>query len=182
MFEERRARKEANRAFDSGEGVTRYRMQQKVFAIGDDFWIDDEAGDHVYKVDAKVLRARRTYHLEDTGGHRVATVQGKPLHIKESMAIEDGEGHHVATVKKAIVSPVRDRWRITRENGEDLTVQGNVLDHEYTVELDGRKVAEVSKRWFRLRDTYGVDIGPGEDTPTLLAATVAIDAMAHPGD
>jgi uncharacterized protein YxjI len=27
------------------------------------------------------------------------------------------------------------------------------VDHEYTIERDGDKVAEVSKRWFRVRDT-----------------------------
>lgn len=182
MFEERRARKAANRAFDAGEGVTRYRLQQKAISIGDDYWIDDDAGEHLYKVDSKVLRARRTYRIKDTEGHHVATVQGRPLRIKDSMTIEDADGHRVALVKKAVIGPVRDRWRIRQENGGDLTVQGNVLDHEYTVERDGYKIAEVSKRWFRLRDTYGVDIGPDAEPVTVLAATVAIDAMAHPGD
>ncbi|MER8186062.1 LURP-one-related family protein [Kitasatospora sp. NPDC094015] len=181
MFEERRDRRRANHAFDEGEGVTRYRMRGKVVSVGDDYWIDDSAGDHVYKVNGKVLRARRTYDIEDRDGHRVAKVQGRPMHVKDSMAIEDAEGHRVALVKKALVGP-RDRWRIKQEDGQDLTVQGNILDHEYTIERDGYKIAEVSKRWFRVRDTYGVDIGPGADQVSILAATVAIDAMAHPGD
>ncbi|WP_229927074.1 LURP-one-related/scramblase family protein [Kitasatospora indigofera] len=182
MFEERRARREANHAFENGEGVTRYSMQQKMIAIGDDYWIDNDAGEHVYKVNGKALRARRTYHIEDPRGHRVATVQSRPMRIKDSMAIEDADGHRLAVVKKALVSPVRDRWRITQEDGDELTVEGNVLDHEYTIERDGYKIAEVSKKWFRVRDTYGVDIGPGADHTTVLAAAVAIDSMAHPGD
>ncbi|GJF28915.1 hypothetical protein KNE206_16150 [Kitasatospora sp. NE20-6] len=181
MFEERRARKAANRAFDDGEGVTRYRMRQKAVSVGDDYWIDDDAGEHLYKVDAKVLRARRTYRIEDTAGRHVATVQSRPLRIKDSMEVEDAEGHRLALVKKAVVGPARDRWRIEQAEGGDLTAQGNVLDHEYTVERDGYKIAEVSKRWFRIRDTYGIDIGPGADPATVLAAAVAIDAMAHPG-
>jgi uncharacterized protein YxjI len=40
-------------------------------------------------------------------------------------------------------------------------------------------VAHVSKRWFRVRDTYGVEIEPGEDDVLILAATVAIDQMTH---
>jgi uncharacterized protein YxjI len=182
VFQDRKDRRHANHAFDDGEGVTRYRMQQKMISIGDDYWIDDESGDHRYKVNGKAIRARRTYHLEDRDGRRVATVQSRPLRIKDSMAIEDAEGHRVAVVKKAIVGPLRDRWRIKQENGADLTVQGNILDHEYTIERDGYKIAEVSKKWFRLRDTYGLNIGPDADHTTILAATVAIDAMAHPGD
>ncbi|MEE1827338.1 LURP-one-related family protein [Streptomyces sp. BE20] len=182
MFGERRARHRANNAFDDGEGVTRYRMQQKVFSIGDDYWIDDEAGDHVYKVNGKALRLRRTWAIEDREGHRVAAVQSRPMRIKDSMEIEDADGHRIALVKKGLVGPVRDHWRIKQEEGGDLTVNGNIVDHEYTIERDGYKVAEVSKKWFRLRDTYGLGIGPDTDHATVLAAAIAIDAMAHPGD
>jgi uncharacterized protein YxjI len=41
-------------------------------------------------------------------------------------------------------------------------------------------VAEVSKKWFRLRDTYGVEIEPGQDEAVILMIVVAIDEMAHP--
>jgi uncharacterized protein YxjI len=39
----------------------------------------------------------------------------------------------------------------------------------------------VSKRCFRVRDSYGVDIAPGQDDALLLAITVVIDMMAHEG-
>src|SRR5437764_3093281 len=39
------------------------------------------------------------------------------------------------------------------EGGEDMEAKGNVVDHEYKIERGGDKVAEVSKRWFRIRDT-----------------------------
>jgi uncharacterized protein YxjI len=47
--------------------------------------------------------------------------------------------------------------------GDDYA-QGNFVDHEYTIERDGDKIAEVSKRWFRVRDTYGVEVVPDETT------------------
>jgi len=37
----------------------------------------------------------------------------------------------------------------------------------------------VSKKWFRIRDTYGVQIEPGYDDILLLAATVAMDQSSH---
>jgi uncharacterized protein YxjI len=36
----------------------------------------------------------------------------------------------------------------------------------------------VSKRWFRVRDTYGVEIAPGEDDALILAIAVCVDAMS----
>jgi uncharacterized protein YxjI len=97
------------------------------------------------------------------------------------MEIEDADGHRVAMVKKALINPLRDRWVVKIGNGPDLDIQGNVLDHEYTV-TDGRTpVATVSKKWFRAADTYGVEIAPDQDPVVVLAATVAVDIMAHEG-
>ena len=42
-----------------------------------------------------------------------------------------------------------------------MDIQGNILDHEYKIEAGREKVAEVSKKLFRIKDTYGVEIEPG---------------------
>ena len=47
---------------------------------------------------------------------------------------------------------------------------------------DGDTVATVSKRWFRVRDTYGVQIAPGHDVALILAITVCVDAMSDRGN
>jgi uncharacterized protein YxjI len=33
----------------------------------------------------------------------------------------------------------------------------------------------VSKRWFSLRDTYGIDVAPGENDLLVLASVLAVD-------
>jgi uncharacterized protein YxjI len=65
------------------------------------------------------------------------------------------------------------------DNGPDLEVHGNIVDHEYEIERKGDKIAEVSKRWFRIRDTYGVEVRVPDDAVLVLALTVAVDALAH---
>jgi uncharacterized protein YxjI len=85
-------------------------------------------------------------------------------------------------VKQAMITPLRARFDVKVEDGPDLQVQGNIVDHEYEIEADGTKIAEISKRWFRIRDTYGVEIAPGQDEIVVLAVAVAIDAMADRTD
>jgi uncharacterized protein YxjI len=85
----------------------------------------------------------------------------------------------VATIKKAMIAPLRDRFSIRVDDGEDMEAKGNVVNHEYKIERGGDKVAEVSKRWFRIRDTYGIEIAPGEDDALILAVTVCIDQMTR---
>ena len=65
------------------------------------------------------------------------------------------------------------------KDGPDLEVTGNILDHEYTIGEGRDKVAQVSKKWFRIRDSYGVEIDEGQDDVVILAVTVCIDHMAH---
>jgi len=97
------------------------------------------------------------------------------------MEIEDANGNQIATVKKALITPLRERWVAKIGDGPDLDIQGNVLDHEYTIESGRNKIAEVSKRWFRLSDIYGVEIESGQNDALVLAITVAIDEIAHGG-
>jgi uncharacterized protein YxjI len=155
-------------------------MREKLFAIGDDFWIEDEDGDRAFKVDGKALRIRDTLVLEDTAGAELCTVQEKKLHIRDTMDIER-DGHTVATVKKALITPLRERFSIEVDGGEDMEAKGNIVDHEYKIERAGDRVAEVSKRWFRVRDTYGIEIGPGQDDALILAVAVCIDQMTRVG-
>ena len=157
-----------------------YRVRQKLVAIGDDFWIENDRGEPVYKVDGKALRLRKTLIFEDVDGNELCTIQERMLRIKDSMEIEDSGGRRLAMVKKALIAPLRDRWSVSVADGPDLDVQGNLLDYEYTVGTGRNKIAEVSKRWFRLADTYGVQIESGQNEVLMLAVTVALDSMAHP--
>ncbi len=160
------------------QGGTKYRMREKLFAIGDDFWIEDDAGERAFKVDGKALRIRDTLVLEDASGTELFTVQEKKLRVRDTMEIERG-GRTFATVKKALVTPLRDRFSVAVDDGADMEAKGNIVDHEYKIERGGEKVAEVSKRWFRVRDTYGIEITPGQDDALILAVTVCIDQMTR---
>jgi uncharacterized protein YxjI len=157
-------------------------MRQKLIAFGDDFYIENEAGQKVFKVDGKVLRVRDTLFFRDMQGNDLCKIQERMLRIKDTMEIEGPHGETLAVVKKALIAPLRDRWTVKVGNGPDLDVQGNILDHEYNIGEGRNLVAEVSKKWFRVRDTYGVTIKPGQNDVLILAITVAIDIMAHPGN
>ena len=155
----------------------KFQMREKLIAIGDDFWIEDDNGTKVYKVNGKAVRARDTFILEDPNGTEVSKIQEKKLSVRDKMTIERASTK--ATVHKRLVG-IRDHYIVEVDGGKDIKAHGNIVDHEYEIEQDGHKIAEVSKKWFRMRDTYGVDIfGEKIDPALILAITVAIDAMSH---
>jgi uncharacterized protein YxjI len=176
----RHERREERREERRGDGgAVHYQMRQRLVSIGDDYWIETDSGQRAYKVDGKALRLRDTFVLEDPEGHELAKIQERLLRVKDAMEVEDAQGHRMAMVKKALISPLRDRWKVEVSDGPDLEIHGNVVDHEYTFTDGHHEVASVSKKWFRVADTYGVEVEAGQDPVTILAATVAIDTMAH---
>ena len=162
-------------------GAQRYQMREKLVSFGDDFWIENDRGERVFKVNGKMMRVRGTLEFENTEGKVKAQIQERMLRAKDSMAIEDGKGHKAAEVKRALITPIRERWVVKIADGPDLEVQGDLLAHEYKIGDGKQKVAKVSKKWFRIRDSYGVQIEPDQNDAVILAVTVAIDAMVHPG-
>jgi uncharacterized protein YxjI len=157
----------------------RYKIRQKLISIGDDFWIENAKGQKVFKVDGKVLRIRKTLVFEDVNGKALIQIKERLLTIKDTLVIEDAGGKDLAVVKKALIAPLRDRWTVRIKNGPDLSVHGNIFDLEYTIKQGRRKVAQVSKKWFAITDSYSVDIADGQNDILILAVAIAIDMMAH---
>jgi uncharacterized protein YxjI len=156
-----------------------YQMRQEIFAIGDDFWVEAD-GQRMFKVDGKALRVRKTLVLESPGGQELYTIQEKMLTVRDTMEIEGPNGR-VASVKKHLVTPLRERYDVNLDGGGDWKVVGNIVDHEYTIDSDAGRVAEVGKKWFRVRDTYGIKVEPGQDDALVIAVAIVVDQMAHPG-
>ncbi|MHB8101763.1 MAG: LURP-one-related/scramblase family protein [Methanosarcina sp.] len=161
------------------ESIQRYKMHEKLISIGDDYWIENEAGERAFYVDGKALRVRDTLIIKDVQGNELYKLKEKLLRVRDTMDILDAEGKTAATIKQALITPLRDRWKVEVANGPEMDIQGNILNHEYKIEAGKEKVAEVSKKWFRIRDTYGVEIETGQDNALILAITAAMDQMTH---
>jgi uncharacterized protein YxjI len=151
----------------------RYRMVEKLAAFGDDFFIENERGQRVFKVDGKAVRLRDTTIFRDAQGNELCKIQQRIARIKDSMEIEGPNGDRMALVQKAMITPLRDRFVAKVGDGPDLEIQGNIVSHEYRI----GNVAEISRKWFRVRDSYGVEIAPGQNDVLILAITVCIDQL-----
>ena len=152
----------------------RYMIRERFFRIGEDSDITDESGQHVLQVDGKVLSLRNLLILRDPAGNEVARVQRKLIALRPTYEITAG-GQELAEVRKHFFTPFGDRFTIDIPGPEDLEMAGNLLDHEFTIRRGGDTVATVSKQWFTLRDTYGVDIASGDDDLLILASVLALD-------
>lgn len=170
----------------SGEpagGGRRYVLRQRLATIGDDFWVQTVDGQRMFNVDGKALRLRHTLKFKDLSGRTWYEIQERALRLRDTVAIER-DGRTVAEVRKALVSPVRQRFTVELagvaappDAGHGWRATGDILQHEYRIEDDAGPVAEISRRWLRTRDTYTVDVAEGRDDLLVIAVAVAIDMM-----
>ena len=156
----------------------RYLVREKLFSIGDDFWVTDEQGNKIFLVDGKALRIRETFELKDASGAIVATIRRHMLTVHDSMDIERDHAV-IATVRKALISPLHHRSVIALSGGGELEAVGNIIDKEFEIRRGHEVVARVSRSWFRMRDSYGVDVAPGQDDPLMIAIAVCLDRIHH---
>ncbi|HWG03149.1 MAG TPA: LURP-one-related family protein [Trebonia sp.] len=155
----------------------RYLVQERLFAIGNDFWIEDEQGNRVFFVDGKALSLRERFELKDANGNLLTLIHKRLLAMRDTMEIEDGQGV-VARVRPAFFSPLRHRYEIDLIDGERLEATGNFADKDWVITAgDGRPVARISRQWFRIRDTYGVEVAPGENDPLMISVAICIDRI-----
>ena len=158
------------------EGSHRYSMRQKLVSIGDDYWIENALGKRVFFVDGKAFRLSEHLGFKDMQGNELLAIQERVMRIKDTYNIYR-KGNVFATVKKTLVTPLRQRFDVHVAGAENMEVQGNILDHEYEIHEGHKRMAEVSKKWFHVADTYGVDIVPGANDVLILAITVIIDML-----
>lgn len=163
---------------EQGARTHLYRMTEKLFSVGDDYWIENERGKKAFYVDGKALRLQDTLILKDRDGNEVYKIKERLFKLRDTMDIKR-DGTTIAIVKKAFMTFIREKWEVELADGPDMEIQGDISDYDYSIEADGQRVARISKRFFSLSDSYGIEIAPGQDDALILAIAAAIDQMAH---
>ena len=151
-----------------------YMVRERLFRLGEDSDITDEAGQPVLHVDGKVLSLHNRLILRDPAGREVGQVHRKLAALRPTYEITLG-GKDAAEVRKHLFTPFRERFTIDVPGPDDLQISGDLFSHEFTIDRDGHTVAVISKRWLTATASYAVDIAPAEDDLLILASILALD-------
>ena len=157
---------------------THYKLQRQIFSIGEDFWIEDDRGEKLFKVDGKALSLRETFVLEDISGAELLTIEAKLLAVRPTMKILR-QDKLLATVTKKLLTFLHQHYTVQVEDGAIYEAEGKITKHEYEVKSNGAVVAQISKQWFTVTDTYGIAVAPGQDDVLMLASAICIDELSE---
>ncbi|MFG3000566.1 LURP-one-related/scramblase family protein [Streptomyces sp. NPDC048340] len=157
----------------------KYLVRDKLLAVGDDYWIEDEDGRHAFLVDGKALRFRDTLELKDPDGRILITLREKLLGFRDAMTLER-DGRRLAVIRRKRFSLLRNHYLVTLVEGTELDISGRILDREFKVEYDGELLALASRQWYRVREKYAVDVVREDaDAALLIAVAVCVIRMAE---
>jgi uncharacterized protein YxjI len=130
-------------------------------------------------VDGKVLRLRETLVVQDAEGRELAVIHKKLLSVRDTMTVERDD-EVLVTVRKKLFTPFRDVYLAELASGDELVIHGDFLDKEFDIELGDERLARVSRKWFRLRDTYAVQVDREDADPAMLiAVAVCVDRLVE---
>jgi uncharacterized protein YxjI len=151
-----------------------YVIRERLFRLGADSDITDEAGQPVLHVDGKVLSLHNRLILRDPAGREAGQVHRKLAAVRPAYEITLG-GKDQAEVRKHLFTPFGERFTISIHGGGRMEIDGDLLSHEFTIRRDGQTVATISKRWLAMTASYAVEVAPGEDDVLILASVLALD-------
>lgn len=152
----------------------RYVLKQQFFSWGADFMIQDAEGNDAFIVDGAGFSIGAQLSFKDLAGNELLFIKQRMLSWGPTYEIYKGD-QLLSVVSKELFTLFSCSFTVDVPGPDDLQAEGDFLDLEYEMSRGGRKVATVSKHFFSLSDTYGVDIAEGEDDVLILASVVVID-------
>jgi uncharacterized protein YxjI len=167
-----------------------YLIDQRLLKMRYTLIIRDEKGEELGKAVSKILSLMGKIEFFDNQGKVVGSVEGK-FSARPAFKVIDQNERHLATIKEKIITLHNDWWVEDLKGEKMLNVLGDILGYEYRIlDKSGLVVAEVSKKFWSIRDSYGVKINNDFDPFLILSIVVAISmqkqrqrssAAAHSG-
>jgi len=159
----------------------RYMMTQRFMSLGDHLTVRDERGNERYHFKGPVFALRHSLTFTDLTGTELLVIRQRLLTMRATYDTTR-QGSRIAFVRRRYWQFLRTRFDIEIPGEESPTVEGNIFDYDYRIRRGPEIIATVSKRWFTIRDQYGIDITTGQDEHLVLAIAAVIDLAQHNTD
>jgi uncharacterized protein YxjI len=157
----------------------RYIIRQKVFSFGDSFAIKDGMGNDVFIVRSQILSFGKKLRLFDLSGNELCYIEQKVFRFMPEYDIFIA-GENIANVKKKFAF-FKNNFEINSP-GTRFYVEGDLWAHDFSIYSGSQLIATISKKFFSLTDTYGVEVDDNQDQVTALALAIVIDMVCHDHD
>lgn len=153
----------------------RYQIREKLFSFTDDFIIKNQYDQPAFNVVGKFLSIGHKLNMQDLNGNLLYYIEQKLFKLLPEYYIYDSMGNQVAKVKKQFTF-FTPKFEIESNYGS-YELNGDIFDHDFEIVKDNSICAVISKQWFSISCTYGVDINENEDQAFILSLIIVLDKV-----
>ncbi|MBV9723484.1 MAG: hypothetical protein JO082_16400 [Mycobacterium sp.] len=146
-------------------------INAKVFSLGGEFWVTDEAENPRYQVKGSLLRIPKQFHIYDEQGRDLAKVTHSS--IRPHFTLEIG-GEHVAEVQQKF-GFLMPRWSI---DAHGVKVVGNIRTMNFEVQRGSAVIGRIDSQW-SVRHKHRVEVLDSHDELLVLGLVLAIDCVKN---
>jgi uncharacterized protein YxjI len=151
-----------------------YLVRRKLSSI-EGYLVYDATDAQVYHFKGHLAFPGARWSMLDASGSEVAALARPAMHLHPTFTVTR-PGRSEVTIRKASFAPIMETWRLEGSEDGDIDMHGDVLNHEFTFERDGRAVGTTTRRWISLTDAYAVQAN-GMDPVLAIAAAVGVDSV-----
>nr|MDO8112147.1 LURP-one-related family protein [Candidatus Sigynarchaeota archaeon] len=165
-----------------------YMIREKWVSLRDKNYVMNVNQEPIGYFIRKLVTIRTTYRLKNMQDITEMIIQQKLIAVRASFKFykpagmaEDNdevrEENYIGMLKKAIFSIGQKYWFESPNKEKLLEIKGNIWGLKFKISKGGTQVAEISKKFWTIRDVYGVRIDPAvsdEDSLLILASVIVL--------
>jgi len=150
-------------------------MQKKILSAKEHYDFIDLKGNKMGEAESNFIQVPPKFTVLDTHGLEFMHLQGKTFSLHREFTFYGSSGEELGTIKRKIVKLVGEEFWIEKSGQEFMRIYGDFTEHEYQMEINGRSVASIHRKWVSLRDQLGVSITEDVDHRLVIGAVIVIE-------
>ncbi|MFW9971401.1 MAG: LURP-one-related/scramblase family protein [Candidatus Odinarchaeota archaeon] len=163
-----------------------FLLKEKLVSLRDIVRIMDPEENIVGNFIRKILSIRAFYRLKDLDEKTILIIRKKIASIRSAYKFfepdendEPDENKFLGKMVKKIVT-IKPKYWIENPLGERLfNIKGTIWGLKYSIFREGTEVARISKKFWRIRDTYGLKIEKTVDDKTAMMLLAIVIVLQH---
>ena len=157
-----------------------FLLQEKLMSFKDKVKVMSPDREELGNFKGKLIKIGNTYRLRDLSDNVLLTVHEKVVSMRSTYKFfeggEESDDKLIGKLKRKLVSVKPNYWFEDSNENKVFTMKGNIWALKYKILKNGKDIAEISKKLFKIKGTYGVKINPdvSDDMAILILGIVVM--------
>ncbi|MHC5269398.1 LURP-one-related/scramblase family protein [Enterococcus sp. LJL98] len=149
-------------------------IKQKVFSLGEKFTVYDHRERPQYFVEGSFFQIPKSFTIYNQNQVEIAQITKKVFSWLPKFYVDIRHNPQIIIEKE--LTFFKAKYQIS---AEDITVEGDWWDMDFSIQRRGQTIARIQKKWFTWGDTYEVEVRDESLEEVIVSLVIAIDCVKN---